>query len=65
MNDYQRYIALSRYARWLPEENRRETWEETVDRYINYMYNQAKNKTDISKKDLQELHAELGATCEP
>lgn len=30
----QQYIHLSKYARWLPDENRRETWEETVDRYI-------------------------------
>lgn len=34
MTEYQKYIALSRYARWLPEEARRETWEETVDRYM-------------------------------
>lgn len=34
MNDYQNFIALSRYARWLDDENRRETWEETVDRYM-------------------------------
>jgi len=34
MNQYQQYIALSRYARWIPEENRRETWKETVDRYM-------------------------------
>lgn len=34
MNDYQRFIALSRYARWLPDKNRRETWPETVARYI-------------------------------
>jgi len=34
MNEYQQFIALSRYARWLPEENRRETWVETVSRYI-------------------------------
>lgn len=34
MTEYQKYIALSRYARWLPEETRRETWEETVDRYM-------------------------------
>lgn len=33
MDDYQRYIAASRYARWIEEENRRETWEETVERY--------------------------------
>jgi ribonucleoside-triphosphate reductase len=34
MNEYQQFIALSRYARWLPEENRRETWAETVNRYM-------------------------------
>ena len=31
---YQTFIALSRYARWLPDENRRETFGETVQRYI-------------------------------
>lgn len=34
MNDYQKFIATSRYARWLPEGGRREAWGETVDRYI-------------------------------
>jgi len=33
---YQEYIHKSRYARWLPEESRRETWDETVSRYINF-----------------------------
>ena len=37
MNDYQKFIAISRYARWLPNENRRETWEETVSRYVDFM----------------------------
>ena len=46
--DYQTFIATSRYARWLPEEGRRENWEETVSRYVNYMYNQAKNNTSVS-----------------
>jgi len=32
--DYQNFIATSRYARWLPEENRRENWSETVSRYL-------------------------------
>ena len=32
--DYQNFIALSRYARWKEEEGRRESWDETVDRYI-------------------------------
>ncbi len=34
--EYSQFIALSKYARWLPEEGRRETWEETVDRYIDF-----------------------------
>jgi len=32
--DYQTFIHLSRYSRWLEEEQRRETWEETVTRYM-------------------------------
>lgn len=32
----QQYIHLSRYARWLDKENRRETWEETVSRYTDF-----------------------------
>ena len=33
---YQQFIHLSRYSRWLPEEGRRETWNETVGRYFNF-----------------------------
>jgi ribonucleoside-diphosphate reductase alpha chain len=36
-NPYENFIALSRYARWIPEDNRRETWGETVDRYFSFM----------------------------
>jgi ribonucleoside-triphosphate reductase len=32
--DYQTFIATSRYARWIEEEGRRETWSETVSRYM-------------------------------
>jgi len=32
--DYQTFIATSRYARWLDQEGRRETWSETVSRYM-------------------------------
>ena len=32
--DYQAFIHTSRYARWVEEEGRRETWAETVDRYM-------------------------------
>ena len=32
--DYQAFIHTSRYARWLDKENRRESWTETVERYM-------------------------------
>ena len=35
---YQQYIHKSRYARFLPEKNRREHWNETVQRYVDYMF---------------------------
>lgn len=34
MTDYQSFIATSRYARWIEEEKRRETWQETVQRFM-------------------------------
>ena len=49
---YQEFIALSRYARWLPEEKRRETWEETVTRYADYWY----DKGLLSYEDSEELY---------
>jgi ribonucleoside-triphosphate reductase len=34
---YRNFIHVSRYSRWLEDKNRRETWVETVDRYMNFM----------------------------
>ena len=47
---YQSVIAMSRYARYLPEENRRETWEETVDRMVNYLSSKNKGLTKEFKE---------------
>lgn len=33
---YSEFIHLSRYSRWLENEGRRETWEETVNRYFDF-----------------------------
>jgi len=53
--DYQNFIALSRYARWREDEQRRETWSETVDRYFNYMGNHLKiNHNYTMTKALKE-----------
>ncbi len=38
-NDLQKYIHISKYARWKDDEQRRETWRETVDRSINFWRN--------------------------
>lgn len=40
MDDYQRYIHLSRYARFREDLGRRESWEETVDRLCNFWKSQ-------------------------
>ena len=55
--DYQNFIALSRYARWKEDEQRRETWSETVCRYFDYMDQHLADKCDYKLSD--ELRAEL------
>jgi len=57
MNVYQQYIFKSRYSRYLPEKNRREHWDETVDRYINFMVDKIKEKQnyELDEKTKKEL----------
>ena len=55
--DYQNFIALSRYARWKDDEQRRETWGETVERYFDYMEKHLGQKYNYTLSD--ELRAEL------
>lgn len=43
---YEEFIAKSRYARYLESENRRENWEESVDRYMQFMRNHLFEKHD-------------------
>jgi len=52
--DYQRYIHKSRYARWIESEKRRETWEETVSRYIDFWCDRHDWLQDSYAKDLYE-----------
>lgn len=56
MNEYQKFIALSRYARWIDEENRRETWEESVARYIDNVVIPATPQKLDNKIVWQELY---------
>jgi ribonucleoside-triphosphate reductase (thioredoxin) len=49
--DYQNFIALSRYARWKENEQRRETWGETVARYFDYMADHLLNNNGYKLPD--------------
>ena len=53
-DDYSNFIAISRYARWIDDEGRRETWAETVNRYATYMSSKLGDKID--DETLVELH---------
>mgnify|MGYP001293536571 CR=1 FL=1 len=48
--DYQTFIATSRYCRWLPEEGRRETWDETVDRFCDNVL----GRVQLTEKEINE-----------
>jgi len=56
-NPYENFIALSRYAKWVEAEGRRETWGETVDRYFSFMTNHL--KTNHNYVPNEKLVAEL------
>jgi len=54
---YQQFIHLSRYSRWLETENRRETWEETVNRYFKFfdVHLKENTKCKLDKETREEL----------
>ena len=45
---YSQFIHQSRYARWLPEQQRRETWKETVARYFDFFETHLKSECDFT-----------------
>jgi len=44
LKELQKYTFVSKYARWLPDQKRRETWQEAVDRVKNMMLEKYKDK---------------------
>jgi len=64
---YQEFIHLSRYARWNEDTGRRETWQETVARYFDFMQEHLKknNDTDISDMRPQLEQAVLNLDIMP
>ena len=51
MDLYQKYIHKSRYARFVPELNRRENWDETVDRYMMFIKEHLKENNGYELSD--------------
>jgi ribonucleoside-diphosphate reductase alpha chain len=56
---YQSFIHKSRYARWLWDQNRRETWDETVARYFNFFEEHLKDMHNFTldggmRRELEE-----------
>ena len=56
---YQQFIHKSRYARWLWDENRRETWDETVARYFDFFEEHLSENNNFildedARKELEE-----------
>ena len=54
MDQYQQFIHKSRYARWLESEGRRETWGETVQRYIDFFID--REQLDKDSTETQEIY---------
>lgn len=52
MDTFQKFIAISRYSRWMDKENRRETWDETVDRW--WQYFTAKAPVLLTRTDIRD-----------
>ena len=62
---YQEFIHLSRYSRWLPDEERRETWSETVARYFDFFTEHLKDNHNykMSKSLREELEDAILTTA--
>lgn len=57
---YQQFIYTSRYSRFLWSEKRRETWDETVERYLNFFKKQLKTKIKANDPVWEELSDAIG-----
>jgi ribonucleoside-diphosphate reductase alpha chain len=52
-NQLSEFVYYTTYSRWIPEKGRRETWMETVDRYVNFMRDNLGGK--LTKKEYDEI----------
>lgn len=59
---YQQQIHKKHYARWNEEEGRRETWEETIDRYMDQIIRQTDKYDSLTLKERAELRNAITTT---
>lgn len=56
-NELAEFIYYRTYSRWIENEGRRETWVETIDRYLSFMTENLGNK--ITKQELAKIRAAI------
>jgi len=56
-NELGQFVYLRSYAKWIPSEGRRETWIETVDRYLGFMRENLGTK--LPDKEYAELRTAI------
>ena len=52
---FEDFVATDKYCRWLPKQNRRETWDEAVDRYFDYLINRLDLSNKVPIEEMQEI----------
>ena len=58
MDQYQSFIHKSRYARWIPEAGRRESWHETVNRYVDFWKDRGQIDEEVALKLFNAIHSQ-------
>ncbi|OGI87033.1 ribonucleoside-triphosphate reductase [Candidatus Nomurabacteria bacterium RIFCSPLOWO2_01_FULL_33_24] len=53
LSPYNEFIFYRTYSKWIPDLRRRETWMETIERFINFMKENIGDK--ITKKEYEEI----------
>ncbi len=53
-NPLAEFVFYTTYSRWIPEERRRETWVETVNRYVDFMKENLGNS--LTEKEYKEVY---------
>lgn len=62
MTPYQEYIGKSRYSRYLDDKGRREHWNETVNRYFDFMTKQLKTNHDYTLTPALRMELQTAVT---